>query len=354
MAFAAAASACIERSGLPDAKSAHRATESQCAVKPFGEARAIQSAILGQSRQYWVHLPPSYDSETALSKKYPVLYLLDGDTFFIPAVGVVHAMSAGGANHNYQIPELIVVAISSANRERDYTPSQAKGWDASGGADKFLAFVENELVPTIDAKYRSIRYRILAGHSLGGLCAITALLTSPPKFNATIAMDPSLWWDDLLMFKKLEQMKGALHFPGHTAVYISTYGAAKRRAEYLKFAEDLKNRKPDAPRIAAQVFESETHGSLPLLSLYYGLLFIFKGYQPSFDGPDDGISILREHFSEFSKQIGFEYLPPEDLIQELCKHTSKSNAIACWTLNVSIYPDSTAARNALARAIAEP
>jgi predicted alpha/beta superfamily hydrolase len=126
------------------------------------------------------------------------------------------------------MPPLIVVAIANTDRNRDLTPSHAgvphsDGTVApvptSGGADKFLDFIQTELVPEIEKRYAIHPYRIFTGHSLGGLFAIHALINRPELFNACIATSPSLWWDNFrtvhqadAFFAKQKEFKKALFF----------------------------------------------------------------------------------------------------------------------------------------------
>ena len=349
-AVSAFAPACISPLGHTDSTDVSRTAERECSNElSAGRSYSIHSAILGETRQYWAHVPKSY--ATTPSKKYPVLYLLDGDTFFLPAVGVVHAMSAGGSNNNYQIPELIVVGVVSPNRELDYTPTHVNDWDPSGGSEKFLAFIEKELVPKLDADYRTAPYRILAGHSLGGLLAINALLTSPPIFNSYIAMDPSLWWDNKLAHKRLDELGTSLRLLPLTAVFISAHAGAQRLSEYAEFSERLRSNRNDGFRAGFRVLEGEDHGSMPLLSLYYGLRYIFDGYKPaSLGGLADNPAAINAHFNAVSQKLGFQYLPPEDFVHELCRHAPTEQAFACWTVNVANYPHSFAGHNDLGAA----
>jgi predicted alpha/beta superfamily hydrolase len=69
-------------------------------------------------------------------------------------------------------------------------------YPTSGGADRFLDFIQTELIPEIDRRYRTEACRIFTGHSLGGLIAIYILVNCPEMFQAYIASSPSLWWDD--------------------------------------------------------------------------------------------------------------------------------------------------------------
>ena len=135
------------------------------------------------------------DGKTA----YPVAYLTDGDDF-INAVGAVTDFLAKIG----RAPELILVGIPHTDRTRDLTPTHVETADdginvwqtkSSGGADKFLQFIETELMPEVEKRYRTQPFRVLAGHSLGGLFAVHALSTRPGLFNVYVAVSPSLWWD---------------------------------------------------------------------------------------------------------------------------------------------------------------
>ena len=110
--------------------------------------------------------------------------------------------------------EMIVVGITNTDRTRDLSPTHvtttvgggntALQFPTSGGADKFLKFIETELIPEIEKRYRTQPYRILAGHSLGGLFAIHAMLSRPDVFQSYIAVSPALHWDNQVVVKRAE------------------------------------------------------------------------------------------------------------------------------------------------------
>ncbi len=324
----------------------------------LGKRVSFQSRILKEQRTYQVHLPKSYTDNSIYPKKYPVLYVLDGESHFEYASGITDFMSAAGVTNNYQIPELIVVAIPNKepgedNRFRDYSPTLVSDYySESGGGDLFLKFLRDELVPQIESEYRTIPLRILAGHSMGGLITVYDLLNTPSIFNAYIAMDPSLWWDNKLLLTKAKKLKsGLLRAP----LYLSTYEKAQRKEESKEFVTTLAKNNPSPFRSKFQVFESETHGSLPVVSLYNGLLFVFDQYHPNLNEFVQEPTSIGNHFSNFSKLLGVAFLPPEDLIRDVCAHTLKENpekAIACFQVNVANYPKSYNALNALAKVYA--
>ena len=174
----------------------------------IGQRLGLQSHVLGEERPYWVFLPISYSDGTYAPQRYPVLYLLDGEEHFHSASGLVRHMSSV-----IQIPELIVVAIPNTSRIRDLTRTHSKfvvgkkesdALGSSGGGETFLRFLEEELSPHIDSTYRTLPYRVLVGHSLGGLLVLHTLLDVPDMYQSYIAIDPSLWWDNEVLNRKVE------------------------------------------------------------------------------------------------------------------------------------------------------
>jgi predicted alpha/beta superfamily hydrolase len=131
---------------------------------------------LGEERQIMVYLPDGYDQTTT---KYPVLYLLDGRTHFQHASSTVQFLSRNG-----RIPQMIVVAIVNVDRTRDFTPTNMENRPKSGGAKKFIKFIQDELFPYIEGNYRTLPYRLLEGHSLGGMFSIHVLFKPNHRKNA--------------------------------------------------------------------------------------------------------------------------------------------------------------------------
>jgi len=322
-----------------------------------GTRFVLHSKILKESRPYLVYLPPSYDNRKFLPQKYPVLYLLDGDSHLPWVTGVVQFMSAG-INFNYLTPELIIVAIPNTDRSRDLTPTHTmrdySGKDnpsqaSTGGGDNFLNFLQEELVPHIETEYRTQPHRILVGHSLGGLLTMHAMVSRPQLFQAYIAMDPSMWWDDRVLARRAEAMKTNAF---HGSVYISLANGrsptnpvpAIHEVAAHEFVESFRTKSPSGFRASVQYFESENHVSVPLLSLYHGLRFIFESFKPAMDAAWENTG-RRAHFKQVSEKLGYPVLPPEKYVDELgswqlyLAHDTNS-ALALFQLNVSNYPGS--------------
>ena len=158
----------------------------------IGTAKILHSNILNEDREYWVSLPESYSDEALSYRKYPLLIVLDGNVHFKVISGMANYMGAD-RYRSWKIPEMIVVGIQNVDRRRDYTPDKiiTVRENNSGGGERFLSFLEDELIPELDKNYRTTSYRILFGHSLGGLLATHAYLKEETLFNAFIAVDPS-------------------------------------------------------------------------------------------------------------------------------------------------------------------
>lgn len=87
-------------------------------------------------------------------------------------MGIIQQLSQ--ANGNGVLPEMMVVGIANTNRLRDLAPSA----DAQQ-TNPFIAFLTGELIPYIDTHWNTSLYKVLVGHSLGGLTAIDLLVQSP-------------------------------------------------------------------------------------------------------------------------------------------------------------------------------
>ncbi|CEJ68562.1 Ferri-bacillibactin esterase BesA [Chryseobacterium oranimense G311] len=151
-------------------------------VKPLtiGEVRTLKSKILNEDRTLNIYLPQGFDK----AKSYPVIYLLDGsiNEDFIHVTGLVQFF-----NQMYAMPETIVVGIANIDRKRDFTfhtdlKDLQQDYPTTGHSDKFINFLEKELLPYIGSQYKTTD-KYLFGQSLGGLLATEILFKKPEMFN---------------------------------------------------------------------------------------------------------------------------------------------------------------------------
>jgi predicted alpha/beta superfamily hydrolase len=277
--------------------------------EPFaiGEKFQIESKVLAETRTYIIHTPASYKSG---KDAYPMLVLQDAEGHFAYTTSAVDMLSGNG-----RIPPMIVVGINNTDRTRDMTPTKpASGfggapWTGSaGGADKFLSFIADELLPTIDRNYRTRPYRVLIGHSLGGLFAVYALMNRPEVFNGYLIISPSLWWDDQALVKAAQPFFAA-HKDLRADLYMTmgSEGQAMLGGAWKLSAVLEESKLPDV-RWQFKRSPEEDHGTIPYMSTYEGLQAIFSGYRIAdpialFD--EGGLAALERRYVEVSKRLGY-------------------------------------------------
>ncbi len=315
----------------------------------IGSKHFIQSEILSEEREYWVSLPYSYDRKDLSYKKYPIIILLDGNVHFHSVSGMVNFMSSGNTDKR-DIPEMIVVALLNVNRERDFTPDKiiTRRVNQTGGGDQFLAFLETELIPKIEKEYRTTPYRMLIGHSLGGLFAVHAYMKEQSAFSSFISIDPSFGtWDNEVMDKKVNAIEQKSF---NRPLFLATANWGKRnlrnRDRHIRYFESI-NRKCVGDLIAEQkYYQEKNHSSVPLPAIYDGLSFIFEGYNYSYRTATDREHLVK-HFEQFSNRLSYAFPPPEELVNRIGYRFLRSNspeeqnkALSFFELNAENYPAS--------------
>lgn len=191
--------------------------------KPFvlGVIDEIQSTELAKKRILNIYLPDGYNKNDTV--QYPVVYLLDGsaDEDFIHVVGLYQFNNFPWIN---RVPKSIVVGIATVDRRRDFTypttiEADKKRYPTTGHSEKFINFIEKELQPYIEKKYKTIPSRTIIGQSLGRLLATEILLKKPELFNQYIIISPSIWWDNGSILK-LSSSVLSENFKSKTDIYV--------------------------------------------------------------------------------------------------------------------------------------
>ena len=197
------------------------------------------------------------------------------------------------------------------------------------------------------------------GHSMGGALVVDAFLRQTNGFQAYIAVDPSLWWDNKVLVNRAKEF-----FPktdSRDAIFIATANpySLDDPTNWIKNASELfvsilKTNSSPGIRIGYQYFESEDHSSSRLMGLYDGLRFIFADYKPANFYALDGPALIDDHFKKLSDRLEFEILPPEGYVNKigsaLLDAHETDKAIECFKLNVTNYPNAANVYNHLADA----
>jgi len=324
----------------------------------IGERFQIESKALAETRTYVIHTPASYkDGKDA----YSVLVLQDAEGHFAHTTSAVDLLSANG-----RIPPMIVVGINNTDRTRDMTPSKptmgfggAPFVGSAGGADKFLSFIADELLPTIDRNYRTRPYRLLIGHSLGGLFAVYALMNRPEVFNGYIIMSPSLWWDDEALVKAAQP-----YFAAHKNMRADLYMTMGSEGEAMlggawKLSAVLEESKLPDLRWQFKRYLEEDHGTTAYISTYEGLQAIFRGYRitdPMTLYEEGGLPAFERHYAEVSKRLGYTVPVPMQVyggvVWDLSNRGRIAEAREVSEKMVALYPKNTMVLSLLAQVAA--
>ncbi|RZJ98792.1 MAG: alpha/beta hydrolase, partial [Flavobacterium sp.] len=221
-------------------------------------------------------------------------------------------------------------------------------------------------MPYIDSKYPTQPYKMLIGHSFGGLMVINALINHTKLFNAYIAIDPSMFWDNLKFLNDTKKGLANKEFNG-TTLYVGVAKTLDQHVDIKKILKDttvetrgmrsilemdhfIKTRKPKGLRYASKYYENDTHNSVPLIAAYDALRYIFADYEFKLENSDvlDSTVALAEKFrlryQKISNLFGYEVKPPETEINmfgyRFLQRKQFKKAEGFFKLNMSNYPES--------------
>jgi uncharacterized protein len=337
--------------------------QTQPAAVSFGTRDVINSKILNEQRRILVYIPNSAFAQIYSKQRYPVIYLLDGDAYhFASVVGKVQYLSSG-----YVCPEMIVVGIPNTDRTRDLTPTHMDSWNflnmvfntdlskSSGGGEKFISFIEKELIPHIDSLYPTTTYRMLIGHSFGGLTVMNTLIHHTELFKAYVAIDPAMSWDNQKLLTETKDalanknFNGASLFLGIASIGMDTVKVKTDKTigtENMRSLFELRNyindNKQNQLKFSCIYYPNDNHITIPFLAEYDALRFIF--YDFYFNVLGDDYKNIQHQYENISKQLGYKIKPPESMVNSIAYNYLSFRmfdaAIFLFKLNVINYPDS--------------
>ena len=272
----------------------------------IGKYKIFHSHILNEDRLLLIHLPRDY-GDTQLS--YPVLYLLYGqdiNNYFAEAAIVTEKLGSTG-----EIPPVIIIGVANTNRYRDNLPVKIRGRSDSGGADNFMSFFEEELIPYVDKNYRTKNFRILAGPQAGAVFGLYSLITKPGLFHAVISENPFMNPENAeflypkaeLFFKNTKSLKNFL--------YIKC--EKNERSQDLEYAERLAklldSEKPDGFRYKVE-FRGPSGYFIAPLPFREGLRQLFAGHKLPENFQTNTVKDIIHYYEKLSREYGFKVDPP--------------------------------------------
>ncbi len=326
----------------------------------IGESRIVPSKILQEDRSIQIYLPPSYQNSKIQKANYPVIYLLDSETNFHYLTGFIEKLSQGPYAY---IPEMIVVGIVNTNRSRDLTPTpiidkQTKQLDTknSGGNETFISFIQQELFPWIENNYRTEDYKILIGHSYGGITALNILLNHTKMFDAYLVHDPSIWYDNQVLLKRFEAT--ATTDLSNRRLYLTQAGEPFNNTELnahftanKKFQTLLGSGKFQRLNWQFKQYENEDHGSIPITGNLDGLRYVFKGHQINIKAVAAQPDLIENSYKKLSEDLNFPFLPTEIYIEKVARYLMRTGqmeqALGYLEQNLHSFPNSPQAHYSL-------
>jgi len=268
------------------------------------EQIVIHSKSLSADRRIEVQLPTDYRA----GEQYPVLYVLDGESLFAPAAALARWLE-----YVTRTPGLIVVGIPNTQRTRDFTTKWTGPGDApdslrwmvpaSGGADAFRGFVTKELVPEIEKRYAAAPFRILAGHSLGGLFVLDTIEKEPSSFAGVIAISPPAAWNGDEVIRGLRSDAFAAS-PARIFLAAAGNDPADTLPAFHRLVDTL-NAVIPVGRWRNQILPDEDHGTVAIPALQAGLQFSFPSWRVPGYVSEAGLQAIREHYAKLSRMYGY-------------------------------------------------
>ena len=291
----------------------------------------MASEEIGETFRIFVARPQVFEP----GKKYPAIYVLDGNFMFAPVMEMQRAMAMSS-----EIPQAWVIGVGYAveggyletinKRNRDYTPTSGGMFEIAmkrqilpeasfqyGGGPGFLKFLQEELKPAVEAAYSvDPDDSTIAGHSYGGLFSSWVLLTRSEAFQRYILCSPSIHWDGeaiwqwearcagerkdihatvfvtagghetvecikMQMEGLMSHEDGALKAQVETIFALSEKYGWRRMAEISpEFAEKLKSRNYPSLNIHCHNLPDETHMSVWPGAMSRGLRYVFGNWNP--------------------------------------------------------------------------
>jgi len=274
----------------------------------IGTYRTLHSRVLNEDRVLLINLPNGYD-ETAIG--YPVMYVLYGGQvrgYFAEAVHVVDRLQEAGL-----IPSIIIVGVKNVDRYRDNLPVGRNGEE--GGAENFLRFFTEELIPFVDSSYRTKDFRILVGPQAGASFGLYALMEQPRLFGVDIVTNP--FWNKsareyLLIraenfFYRKERLKNFFFIRSKTR---------DDNPETMKYLNELvsaveEGNRPGFTLILDERAEEEADPAIPSPGLRAGLKAYFKEYRLPEEAEIDSLDDIESYYRDLSMDYGYEVDVPE-------------------------------------------
>ncbi len=295
----------------------------------LGKKSSLQSKVLNKTIPLSIHLPTNYDSS---KKTYPVMYMLGSDyrARFAMLASTLDYMGEG------QIPEMILIGIDLPEGNGILLPTRENKDTAI--PDNYIDFLETELIPHVDNKYRTALFRVLYGASNSGFFSVYTLLNNPLLFNGYFASSPSIMHIPEVLRQKIES--GPIQTLGQNRWLHIIYSDDEGLNDIVsEFSGAIEEHKPES--FTYKVDELVNQGHVPAIDFTMFLLALYPDFNPIQNL--DSLDKVIEHFEMLSKRYGYEILPPVSVLMDLGFDMilSKNLVVAeeIYQYSLQVYPE---------------
>ena len=299
-----------------------------------GKVVILDSKYLKEKRAIYITPPANYKN-TNIS--YPVLFVLDAEGNHFFSSGVAHFFG-----QLTKVPDLIVVGIPNIDRGRDFTPAVISDYK-SGGAEPFIEFIEKELILYVEQNYRTVPFRILFGHSLGGMFNIHCLTKHPDLFQAHIAASPYVKFKNNYVINEAEGKIVKLN-DKHRFLFMMLGDEPDYEESLDKLTDLIDDEASEKLHWNFVQLKSEDHGTVKLKTLYQGLEFIFPDWRIEAETIQEGSSAIIQKYGELSDRYGYDIKPDEATLNRVgyiyLNNKMISDAIKILKYNMELYKSS--------------
>jgi len=308
----------------------------------------LDSKIMGEVRTIIVSLPNGYENEG--NQRYPVQYILDG------RANIEHTRATSNFLSEFsEMPQTIIVGITNENRVRDMTPSVdlSRNKD-SGNANRFLDFIEVEVIKYIEANYRTASYRTIAGHSLGGLAVTHSFIRKPELYDAYFVFSGTFTWNDGEHLTRLEQSLKMNQ--SKNAFFYMNMGNEKRKAKPMFLKTKTLFEKGGGPKLAfhSAIYPQETHGTTPLKGQLEVYRILFGGWRLDKYEVEKDTAYIEKFIQKQSTKYGFDVIVTESIFYQLTNYFIRKKmfkeALEVSKIRLKYYPSSHYAFRSMADA----
>jgi len=316
----------------------------------IGQSLTMTSKILNREVTVLISVPDGYNVS---STNYPVLYDLNS-FLFTYACGTAELLA-----RTSNIPNMIVVGVPALEGGYVPTPFEERGENPSG-ADLSIKFLKEELIPFVEKNYRTNTFRILYGHSVGGLFTMYTLFNHPDMFTAYIAGSPWFQTNNQYWLKNIEKMAKVRKLDDKFLFMTVGKEETELTLDTFKELEKWMNDKPIAGLTWKSAWVEGDHSSMVGRNTYDGLLFIFSGWKmPNEILRNADVEKIEEYLKTNTTKWARYGFGPNDILQErrvnsmgyqLLSRNEYEKAVKMFSYNIKRFPKSFNAHDSLGEA----